>query len=138
MLQIVDWKHVATQYPVITEEQIDSYIARDPAVVPTMNNMIIDFSPGHGWKTFPINKEARRVVVDKYLARVAGGAFSQPPTPPHLLTRETVTRALDVHMKYCRDLWRKSKTPPTKEELLQVKRRICRNARRSTVSISST
>lgn len=134
MLHIVDWSEVAQQYPALTEDQITSYIARDPEIVPTADKFRIDFSPGHGWKTFALNKEARIIFIDKYFARVNGGAFFKKPTPPHLLTRDTVGDALDEHMRYCRSRWAKSLHPISPEKAREIARRVCQNARKSTVS----
>ncbi len=133
MLHISDWNLVAKQYPPLTEDEITAYIARDPKIVPTDRQFRIDFSKGHGWKTFAFNKEARMVFIDKYLARVAGGAYFTRPSPPQLLTEEHIGEILDEHMRYCRDRYRKSEKPKTAKELRDAQRRNARNGRKTTV-----
>ena len=134
MLQVVDWKNMHLQFPALSEDDITAYIARDPKFVPTISNFIVDFSPGHGWKRFALNKEAREVFIDRYLARARGGANFKNPSPSALLTRYQIGRLVDRHMKHLRDKWRKALKPVEPEKAAEIARRVCRNSRRFTVS----
>lgn len=134
MLNVVDWANVHLQYPALSEDDITAYIARDPKFVPTVQNFIVDFSPGHGWKTFALNKEARDVFITRYLARVAGGAYFKDPTPRFMLTRKRIRKLVDGHMKHLRDKWRKALKPLDPKKAADIARRVCQNARKFTVS----
>ena len=138
VLQIVDWNAFHLQYPALTEDEITAFIARDESIVPNRTHLRFDFAPGHGWKWFALNKEAREVFIDQYFSRVAGGAYFHKPTPPSILTWEQVGDILDSHMKHLRDRWRKSRTPLSPEKVLEISRRVCQNARRFTVSAGLT
>ena len=133
MLHIEDWTAVAAQYPPLTEEQIASHMRRDGSFVLDARNYRIDFKAS--WKKSAFNKEARSIFIDHYLARVAGGAYFQNPTPPHLLTRENLGAVLDNHMDYCRKRWRLSDKPLTPEKALAIARRAAQISRRRTVGM---
>lgn len=133
MLHIDDWATAAAQFPPLTDEQIAAYNKRDGSFILDARNYRIDFKAS--WKKFAFNKEARSIFIDHYLARVAGGAYFQNPTPPHLLTRENLGAVLDHHMDYCRKRWRLSDNPLDPKKALEIARKAAQTSRRRTVSI---
>lgn len=131
MLNVTDWTAVGEQYPTLSEDEVAKYLAQDPSILCTVSNFRIDFH--RPWKKFSFNKDARRVFIDKYFARVQGGAFSTKPTPPHLLTPEVIGEILDKHMNYCRERWRNSLKPVDEEVKTKRARRAAQRSRQNTV-----
>ncbi|KAL7280905.1 hypothetical protein ACG7TL_005849 [Trametes sanguinea] len=131
MLGISDWSEAVSLYPPLTEDEITRYLARDPEIVCTATNFRIDFK--QPWKKFAFNKEARAVFIDRFFARISGGAFSSKPTPQHLLTHEIIGEILDKHMNYCRQRWRRSEKPPTSADLEKRAKRASQRSRQQTL-----
>ena len=66
----------------MTEDEVADYAAGDGNMPGPSEAFRVDFSPKHFWKTLGFNKEARAVFIDRFLAKIAGGAFQKNPTPP--------------------------------------------------------
>lgn len=126
------WSEVGVLFPTLSEEEIQSYLVGDLTV--DDENFRIDFE--RSWTSLEFNRQARRVFIDRYLAKVRGGAYLKNPTPAGLLQPETIGKVLDKHMAYCRQRWRRSKNPPTEEQAVIAAKRVSRNSRRRTVSNS--
>ena len=77
-------------------------------------------------------------IIDKFLAKVAGGGFMKDPTPARLLTREVIGKILDTHVSYCRQLWRRSKKPLTPAKKNEILRKAAQTGRQRTVSVLTT
>lgn len=124
---------VAHQYPTLTAQEQEDYKQRKDYIVPTVSNK---FRPDFHlpWKRHPFNKENRHVFIEKFLARVEGGAYFKNPTPKEMLTHDCIGFVLDNHMKYCRLRWRRSLSPLTPETLAQLAKGAAQRSRRKTVS----
>ncbi|PIL37500.1 hypothetical protein GSI_01194 [Ganoderma sinense ZZ0214-1] len=130
-LQIYDWSIVAHQYPTLTAQEQEDYKQRKDYIVPTVSkNFRPDFKLA--WKRHPFNKENRHVFIELFLARVEGGAYFKHPTPQEMLTYDCIGFVLDNHMKYCRQLWRRSLQPPSPEKLAQLAKGEAQRSRRKT------
>ncbi|CDO77466.1 hypothetical protein BN946_scf184881.g10 [Trametes cinnabarina] len=131
MLDIPDWSKAESLYPTLTQEEVTQYLERTGEFVCTEDNFYVDFE--RSWKKFALNKEARQVFIDKYLKSVAGGAYLSNPTPPHLLTPETIGEVLDNHMTYCRQRWRRSVKPLDGDVAEQRAKRSAQRSRQRTL-----
>ncbi|PIL31027.1 hypothetical protein GSI_05721 [Ganoderma sinense ZZ0214-1] len=131
-LGVYDWSMVAHQYPTLTAQQLQDYKLRKDYIVPTVSN---NFRPDFHlpWKRHPFNKENREVFIDKFLARIEGGAYFKNPTPEEMLTRECIGFVLDNHMRYCRDRWRRSLHPLSPERAAEVAKEGAQRSRRRTL-----
>ncbi len=136
MLNVKDWADSSSLYPTLTEEEVDAYKRRDGSFVLSASEYRIDFK--RPWKKFSLNKEAREIFIDKYLARIAAGAFFKNPTPPHLLTHDNIGEMLDKHMPYCRKRWRQSAVPLTPDQVKKILRQKAQVSRMRTVSTHVT
>lgn len=132
LLQYTSAKQLRRKYPPLTKKQIEAIAENEEgAISVTQDNFRVDFL--HAWKTCLMNKEARCVFIDSYLAAVRGGMFAHPPIDPVLLHKEQVGSILDSHMAYLRRKYREAgkKANPSQQENLAAMARL--SARRATV-----
>ncbi len=104
LLKYKDVKSLPVKFPTWTEEQVKAYEAHEGPYF-TPDNYRIDFT--WGWKSSPMNFEAREYFITHFFETMNGGEYREPAIPERFLTRDRVGNLLDTHVAYLRPQFKK-------------------------------